>query len=98
MRKTLISIAIAISSAAVQAEPAPVAPPARESFKLEGYTYVYEVKADEKRRVITGIRYPDKTPFSFTVKGGFVEGVSNGQPVTFSLAEAKGAAKGAVAE
>ena len=93
MRKTLTTIVIALAAIGTANAAEKVA---KESFTLDGYTYVYEVKADAKGQTITGIRYPDATPFTLTLKGNRIEGVSNDQPVAFSLAETKGAAKGAV--
>jgi hypothetical protein len=96
MRKTITAITIALSAIGAANAAQPEAP--KQSFSLDGYTYVYEVKADAKGQTITGVRYPDATPFTLTVKGNRIDGVSNDQPVAFSLAEAKGAAKGAVSE
>ena len=92
MRKTVTSFIIALSAlgaaGAAQAET-----PKQDSFDLDGYTYVYEVKADAKGQTITGVRYPDETPFTLKVKGDRVEGETAGQSVAFSVSDAKGAAR-----
>ena len=92
MRKTVTSFIIALSAlgaaGAAQAEASK-----QESFDLDGYTYVYQVAQDAKGQTITGVRYPDETPFTFKVKGDRVEGETAGQSVAFTVADAKGAAR-----
>lgn len=79
-------IAIAIAAPA-QAEEA-----GKQRFTHEGYTYVYEVKDSKTGKVISGRRFPDAVAFNLSVKNGKVSGVSGGQPVSFKVDEARGAA------
>lgn len=72
--------------------PAMAEEPAKQSFKHEGYTYVYQVKDTKTGQVISGRRYPDAVAFNLAIKNGKVSGVSNGQPVSFDVEEARGAA------
>ena len=94
MRKTISTLLIALSAIGV-ASAAQAAAPKQDSFDQDGYTYVYTVTADAKGETITGVRYPDATPFTLKVKGSQVDGETNGQPVSFAVADAKGAAKDA---
>ncbi|MDF0543457.1 hypothetical protein PX699_13970 [Sphingobium sp. H39-3-25] len=72
------------------------APKAR--FVHEGYTYVYQVKEDNKGASrISGNRYPGGAAFSLVVRDGKVNGVSGGQSVAFNVEAARGAAAGAKA-
>ena len=92
MRKTIATLVITLSAicavGAAQAEA-----PKHDSFDLDGYTYIYTVYTGAKGQTIAGIRYPDATPFVLNVKGSRVEGVSDGQAVSFTVTDAAGAAK-----
>lgn len=95
MRKTIATLLIALSAIGA-ASAAQTEAPKQESFDQGGYSYVYTVVTDAKGgRTISGVRYPDATPFTLKVKGSRVEGETNGQPVAFPVADAKGAARDA---
>ena len=64
---------------------------AKQSFTHEGFTYVYKVKDTALGKKISGRRYPDAVAFNLAVRGDKVSGISNGQPVSFNLADAEGA-------
>lgn len=87
---------VALAVAAVA--PAHAQDAGKQRFSHEGFTYVYDVKETASGKVITGKRYPGAEPFTLTVRGNGVAGVSGGQHVAFNLSEAKGAAQGAVIE
>jgi hypothetical protein len=65
-------------------------------FTHEGQTYVYTTSVEQGRTVIAGRRLPTNQPFRLVIDGGRVTGVSNGTPVAFTTAAAKGAAGGVV--
>lgn len=79
--------ALGAANAPVHAEEA-----GKQKFTHEGYTYVYDVKDTRTGKVISGRRYPDAVAFNLSVKNGRVSGVSGGQPVTFNVEDARGAA------
>ena len=66
-----------------------------QRFVHEGSTYAYTVTpADNGSQVIEGRRLPNGRSFRLVVNDGRVSGVSGGVPVTFKVADARGAAKG----
>ena len=91
MRMLSKIIATAAFSAIVATVPARAEEPVRESFKHEGFTYVYKVKETAAGKKISGRRYPDAAAFNLNVKNGKVSGVSGGQSVSFSVVDAEGA-------
>ena len=94
--KSFVARVIVATATLAAVTPAYAGEPAKQSFKHDGYTYVYEVKETATGRVISGRRFPGAAPFTLTVRGNGVQGTSAGQPVNFSLADARGAARGAV--
>lgn len=93
MRMLKIVTVSAIAAAALCTAPAFAGE--KQSFKHDGYTYVYEVNETTGGRTISGTRYPGAVPFSLTVHGDKVSGTTNGQSVAFGVDEARGAAAGA---
>lgn len=81
------TVSVAAATTAVHADEA-----AKQRFKHEGYTYVYQVKDTKTGRVISGRRYPDAMAFNLAVKGDKVSGVSGGRQVSFDVDDARGAA------
>lgn len=88
MRKT---IAIAAAVAAALTSTIGMAAEARQRFTHDGLTYVYTAKQAGDRQIIDGRRFPSGAAFHLVVRDGRVSGVSGGVPVTFKLAEARGA-------
>ncbi len=91
MRKTLTLLATAaaaLTSTIGMAETAP------KQFVHEGKTYVYTTALKDGRTVIDGHRLPDRAPFHLVVRNNRVSGMSGGVPVSFPVAQAKGAASG----
>jgi hypothetical protein len=84
--------ASALSAIIAIAAPAQAEEAGKQRFTHEGYTYVYEVKDSKTGKVISGRRFPDAVAFNLSVKNGKVSGVSGGQPVSFKVDEARGAA------
>ncbi len=84
--------ASALSAIIAIAAPAQAEEAGKQRFTHEGYTYVYEVKDSKTGKVISGRRFPDAVAFNLSVKNGKVSGVSGGQPVSFNVDEARGAA------
>ena len=84
--------ATALSAIVAIAAPAQAEEAGKQRFTHEGYTYVYEVKDSKTGKVISGRRFPDAVAFNLSVKNGKVSGVSGGQPVSFKVDEARGAA------
>ena len=84
--------ASALSAINAIAAPAQAEEAGKQRFTHEGYTYVYEVKDSKTGKVISGRRFPDAVAFNLSVKNGKVSGVSGGQPVSFKVDEARGAA------
>ncbi|MDQ2892827.1 MAG: hypothetical protein M3R64_07035 [Pseudomonadota bacterium] len=64
----------------------------KQSFVHGGSTYVYTSKVVAGRRVIDGRRFPSGSGFHLVVRGNQVSGMSGGVPVTFQVANVKGAA------
>ncbi len=93
--RMLSKIVFTAVAAAAMTAPAFAADEASHRFVHEGYTYVYQVKADGKGQRISGTRFPDRAPFSLKVRDGKVSGLSAGQKVAFDVASAQGAANGA---
>ncbi|UIJ47008.1 hypothetical protein LZK98_08715 [Sphingomonas cannabina] len=63
------------------------------SFRLEGRTYTYNTETDAAgNTVLVGHAQPGGE-FRLVVKGGRVSGDVAGQPVAFSVAESRGAAR-----
>jgi hypothetical protein len=90
----LSKIVITGALSAVVATIAPAhAEEGKQRFSHEGYTYVYEVRDTKTGKLISGRRYPDAVAFNLAVKNGKVSGVSGGQPVSFDVKDARGAAK-----
>lgn len=69
-----------------------------KTFTSDGVTYVYaSTTANDGSTVLTGHAVPGGRSFRLVVRKGQVSGHSNGQPVRFSVDEAKGAAGGVIA-
>ncbi|MDP1025641.1 hypothetical protein Q5H91_00300 [Sphingomonas sp. KR1UV-12] len=92
MRTIIFSRAAALCAMAIIGTSARAAE-AEKSFVHEGYTYTYTTSQDaEGRTVIDGQRLPGRQDFHLIVENGRVSGRSGNKPVTFRVAEAKGAA------
>lgn len=61
-------------------------------FTHQGQTYTYTTTVSGDRQIIEGRRLDDNRRFRLVVRGNRVSGVSGGTPVSFKLAEARGAA------
>jgi hypothetical protein len=89
MRKTVAILAVA---AATLISTGAMARDGERTFRHDGNTYVYtatDVSAD--RHVIRGRRFPGGDSFRFVVHGSRVTGAANGVPVSFRVADARGA-------
>lgn len=87
MTKTLLAAAaliVAISAPAFAKDEAP-----QRKFTRDGQTYVYTMVTKAKRIVISGRRYPSGSAFELIVKGDQVSGVSDGEPVSFTVPNAQ---------
>lgn len=91
MRKILILLATA--SAALTSTIG-MAQDGQKQFVHEGKTYTYTSTFKDGRTVIEGHRLPDGEPFHLVVRNKRVSGTSAGVPVSFPVAQAKGAASG----
>ncbi|KQM67714.1 hypothetical protein ASE75_01995 [Sphingomonas sp. Leaf17] len=96
MRKTLTLLATAAAALTstigmAQSTSDQTAP---KQFVHEGKTYVYTTAMKDGRTVIDGHRLPDRAPFHLVVRNNRVSGMSGGIPVSFPVAQAKGAASG----
>jgi hypothetical protein len=58
------------------------------AFERDGVTYAYTTTVENGRTVITG-KANERVPFRLVVRGQRVTGVYNGNPVEFSIREAK---------
>lgn len=62
---------------------------AANKFSHQGVTYQYTTEVNASERVIRGTAFSGQVPFELHVKGKFVSGTFNHQPVEFTQAEAK---------
>lgn len=85
----LKSFQIAAAAALIAAPALVHAEEAGAKFTHEGVTYQYTTQVAGGERVIRGAAFNGKVPFELHVRGRFVTGSFNHQPVEFSQAEAK---------
>jgi len=87
MKKTLLA---AVALVATLSTPA-FAKDANEprTFTRDGQTFVYTVSTKANRVIISGHRFPSGSAFDFVVRGDQVSGVSNGEPVSFTVKDAQ---------
>lgn len=64
---------------------------APKSFEFKGYTYSYETRELKSATLISGKQLPGGAQFSLVVRKDKVTGTFDGNPVSFKVAEAKGA-------
>ncbi|SOB86879.1 hypothetical protein SAMN06297144_1990 [Sphingomonas guangdongensis] len=81
---TMIAAAATLTATAAQAEP--------KRFQADGLTYEYETQTDARGATVLVGRTLEGGSFRLVVKNGQVRGTANGQPVSFSVADSRGAA------
>jgi hypothetical protein len=87
----LKSFQIAAAAALIAAPALAHADEAGAQFTHEGVTYTYTTANAKGERVIRGTAFNGKAPFELHVRGRYVTGTFNSQPVEFTQAEAKAA-------
>lgn len=87
----LKSFQIAAAAALIAAPALAHAEDAGAQFTHEGVTYTYTTENAKGERVIRGTAFNGKAPFELHVRGRYVTGSFNHQPVEFTQAEAKAA-------
>lgn len=85
----LKSFQIAAAAALIAVPALAQAEDAGAKFTHEGVTYVYTTQVANGERVIKGSAFNGKAPFELHVRGRYVTGTFNSQPVEFTQAEAK---------
>ncbi|OYU37189.1 hypothetical protein [Novosphingobium sp. PASSN1] len=83
------SFQIAAAAALIAAPAFAQAEEAKAQFSHEGVTYTYTTQVSGGERVIRGSAFNGKAPFELHVRGRYVTGTFNNQPVDFTQAEAK---------
>lgn len=83
------SFQIAAAAALIAAPALAHAEAPGSQFTHEGVTYVYTTQAGKGERVIRGTAFGGKAPFELHVRGRYVTGTFNNQPVEFTQADAK---------
>lgn len=83
------SFQIAAAAALIAAPALAHAGETTAKFTHEGVTYTYTAQDVGGERVIKGTAFNGKAPFELHVRGRFVTGTFNSQPVEFTQAEAK---------
>lgn len=82
---TTAAAALLLTSTAALAEP--------KQFVADGVTYLYETATDVRGATVLSGRTLDGGSFRLVVKNGQVRGTANGQPVSFSVRDSRGAAE-----
>ncbi|MHA6722328.1 hypothetical protein [Sphingomonas sp. RS2018] len=68
----------------------------QQRFTHEGVTYVFtSTKTNDGATVLTGRSQPGDLPFRLSVRDGRVRGHAGGTPVSFRVADSRGASNGA---
>ena len=83
------SFQIAAAAALIAAPALAHADETKAQFTHEGVTYAYTTQVANGERVIRGSAFNGKAPFELHVRGRYVTGTFNNQPVEFTQAEAK---------
>ena len=72
------------------------AAPDQQRFTHEGVTYVFtSTTTSDGATVLKGTAQPGDRPFTLSVRDGRVRGHAGGTPVSFRVAESRGASDGA---
>jgi len=83
------SFQIAAAAALIAAPAVAFAEDTGAQFTHEGVTYQYTTQVSAGERVIRGAAFGGKVPFELHVRGRYVTGTFNHQPVEFTQAEAR---------